>query len=322
MVLASPWERVRKGTLGRRPATRRATEVNAAVVRATLCVMTAHLTFFGHSTVAIDLDGVRVVTDPVLRRQVGPLYRRGTLPSCEGLADPQVILLSHLHLDHFDPPTLRLFRTDTPILAPVGSRLSLRWRRFSAVHELSPGESRRVGAVEIVATEAQHQGTRFPTSVPTPSLGFVISGNRSIYFPGDTGLFPGMQGLWPALDVALLPIAGLGPRLPEAKHLGPADAVRAMELLRPRLTVPIHWGAYHLPGTALMRLGNDPHRDAPQEFARRARALEPDLRVAMLQPGESIDLDQALAHAAAGHATPSASGASLVGRFPRVTQGG
>lgn len=284
--------------------------------------MTAHLTFFGHSTVAIDLDGVRVVTDPVLRRQVGPLYRRGALPPHEPLTDPQVILLSHLHLDHYDPPTLRLFRADTPILAPVGSGLSLRWRRFRAVHELSPGESRRIGAVEIVATAARHRGTRYPTSVRTPSLGFVVSGSRSIYFPGDTGLFPGMEGLWPGLDVALLPIAGLGPRLPEAKHLGPADAVRAMELLRPRLTIPIHWGTYHLLGTALMRLGSDPHRHAPQAFAHRARALEPDLRVAMLQPGESIDLDRALDGDAAGHAASLASRTSLVGRLPGATQGG
>ncbi|HEY5388565.1 MAG TPA: MBL fold metallo-hydrolase, partial [Thermoleophilia bacterium] len=59
--------------------------------------------FLGHATALIELDGTRLVTDPVLRRQVGPLYRRVPSPLTRPLADPAAILLSHLHLDHYDP---------------------------------------------------------------------------------------------------------------------------------------------------------------------------------------------------------------------------
>jgi hypothetical protein len=63
-----------------------------------------------------------------------------------------------------------------------------------------------------------------------------------------------------------------------------------MELLRPRLVIPIHWGTYHLPGTALMRMRPDIHRQAPLVFMREAVALEPGIRTVMLEPGEGLDL--------------------------------
>lgn len=253
------------------------------------------ITFVGHATTLIELDGVRVLTDPVLRRNVGPLHRRVPRPAIGPLADPDVILISHLHLDHFDPASLRLFRRDTPVVVPLRGRLSLAWRGFRNVTELEPGQRVRVGAVQIVAVPAKHRGTRHPLSARTPSLGYVVSGSRSVYFAGDTGLFSGMAGLWPGLDVALLPIAGLGPRLPEFKHLSPRLALRAVELLRPRLVVPIHWGTYQLPGTQLLRLGPDPHRLAPAVFAMHAAGLGPGVRVVMLHPGEGLDLDAELA---------------------------
>jgi L-ascorbate metabolism protein UlaG (beta-lactamase superfamily) len=254
----------------------------------------ARLTFIGHATTLIELDGVRIVTDPVLRRQVGPLYRRVPRPHAGPLADPDLILLSHLHLDHFDPVSLRMFRRDTPVVAPLGAKLALHWRGFTNVYELEPGDRLRLAGLELFATEARHRGTRHPLSARTPSLGYVLAGRYSVYFAGDTALFPAMEGLWPSLDVALLPIAGLGPWMPEYKHLSPRLAVRAMELLQPRLVVPIHWGTYHLPGTAIMRMGPDPHRRAPLTFMRMAQTLEPGTRTMLLQPGAGLDLDEVL----------------------------
>lgn len=256
------------------------------------------ISYLGHATTVIELDGVRLITDPVLRGQVGPLWRRAPRPHPSSLPVPDAILLSHLHLDHYDPPSLRAFRADTPVVAPVGSGLSLRWRGFRAVHELEPGERRRVSGVEVVAVPAKHRGTRHPLAQRTPSLGFVVCGRRTVYFAGDTGLFPGMADLWPHIDVALLPIAGLGPWKSEFKHLSPRLAVRALEMLRPRLVVPIHWGTYHLPGTTLIRMRPDPHRRAPVAFLRAAAALAPDIRTVMLLPGESLDVDAALRDAA------------------------
>jgi L-ascorbate metabolism protein UlaG (beta-lactamase superfamily) len=252
----------------------------------------ARLTYLGHATVFLELDGVRILTDPVLRRQVGPLYRRTPRPHLGPLRGLDLVLISHLHLDHYDPASLRLVAKETPIVGPAGSASSLRWRGFTDVHELHCGDSLRVGPVEIVAVDARHGGTRHPLARRTPTNGYVISGSRDVYFAGDTGLFEGMADLWDdEIDVALLPIAGLGPRLPEFKHMSPRHAVRAMELLRPRLVVPIHWGTYHLPGTTIMRMRPDVHRRAPYVFMREAEALQPQIRTVLLDPGSTLDLD-------------------------------
>lgn len=256
----------------------------------------ARVTFLGHASTVIEMDGVRLVTDPVLRRTVGPLYRRVPQPLAEPVNDPDVILISHLHLDHYDPRSLRLFRRDTPILAPVGAGLSLHWRGFRDIHEIAPGERVCIGSVEVIATDAKHKGTRHPLAARTPSLGYVVSGTRSVYFAGDTGFFSGIAGVWPErLDLAMLPIAGIGPLMPEFKHMSPRHAVKAMELLRPRLVVPIHWGTYHLPGTTLMRMRPDFHRRAPYLFMAEAAGLEPYVHTVMLQPGEGLDLEVTLA---------------------------
>ncbi len=252
------------------------------------------ITFLGHATVLVELDGLRLLTDPVLRQQVGPLLRRGPRPHLGPLSGLDAVLISHLHLDHYDPPSLRLLDKGVLIIGPRGSARSLRWRGFEDVHELAAGESLRLAAIEITATEARHPGGRHPLGQGPPSVGYVISGTHDVYFAGDTGLFPGMADLWPRLDVALLPIAGLGPRLPEVKHLSPRHAVRAMELLRPEIVIPIHWGTYHLPGTALMRMRPDIHRQAPLDFMREAAALEPEIRTVMLEPGQALELARRL----------------------------
>ena len=259
----------------------------------------------------IELGGMRLVTDPVLRRQVGPLWRRIPKPLLGSLADLDVILISHLHLDHYDPASLRLLDAGVPIVGPPGSARSLGRRGFTDIHEMRPGESLRLGGIDIVATEARHRGTRHPLAQRTRSNGYVISGGgRDIYFAGDTGLFAGMADIHQALDVALLPIAGLGPWMPEFKHLSPRHAVRAAELLRPQLVIPIHWGTYHLPGTVLMRLRPDVHRRAPLVFMREVEALEPEIRTVMLDPGHSLDIAEALA---------GAHGLRVAARRPEVT---
>ncbi len=263
------------------------------------------VSFLGHASTIIEIDCLRIVTDPVLRRLVGPLYRRVPRPLTEPLSDPDLVLISHLHLDHYDPRSLRLFRRDTPVVAPVGAGLSLHWRGFTDIHELRPGERLRLGSVDIVATDARHRGTRHPLAARTPSLGYVVSGSHSVYFAGDTAFFSGIRDVWPErLDVALLPIAGIGPLMPEFKHMSPRHAVKAMELLRPRLVVPIHWGTYHLPGTAFFRFGPDFHRRAPFLFMAQAADLEPDVHTVLLRPGEGLSVEETLA----GHAGHSEHG--------------
>ena len=89
-----------------------------------------------------------------------------------------------------------------------------------------------------------HSGRRGPhTRIAVDAVGYVLrSDDGSVYFPGDTDLFRGMEAL-DAIDVALLPIGGWGQSVGEG-HLDPARAVRATELVQPRMVVPIHWGTY------------------------------------------------------------------------------
>ena len=87
---------------------------------------------------------------------------------------------------------------------------------------------------------------RTPFGETTAAVGYVIAARERIYFAGDTACFPGMRELAP-LDLALLPVWGWGPTLGPG-HLDPARAAAAVQLLRPRVAVPVHWGTLALAG--------------------------------------------------------------------------
>jgi L-ascorbate metabolism protein UlaG (beta-lactamase superfamily) len=248
----------------------------------------ARVTFVGHATVLIEMDGVRLLTDPVLRRRVGPLRRHGTAPD-RGLAeDIDAVLLSHLHHDHADIPSLRRLSRTVPILAAPGSGDFLSRLGFSDVRELAPGDAADVGGVLVTATAANHppSGRRFErTSRP---VGFEVSGERRIYFAGDTDLFDGMEAIaGDSLDLALLPIWGWGANI-GAGHLNPERAAGAAALLSPRAVVPIHWGTLYPLGLA--RLRPEPLRSPPLALARWMDELAPQSELRVLAPGEATSL--------------------------------
>ena len=121
-------------------------------------------TFVGHSTVLLELDGVRVLTDPLLRLRVGALIRHSPLPSAVVYRDLDAVIISHAHLDHLDVPSLRLIDKDTPVLAPLATKRLIKRLGFADVTEMEPGQSRDIGPVRIVATLALHGNTRYPMS--------------------------------------------------------------------------------------------------------------------------------------------------------------
>ena len=241
------------------------------------CNMTA-VTWLGHATVVVDLDGQRIVTDPVLRRRVVHLRRDRAAAVPEGASG---VLLSHLHYDHLDLPSLKAFAKELPVVVPRGGARLL--RAFADVREVAAGESVELGGLLVDAVEALHDGRRHPGGASGPALGYVLRGSRSVYFAGDTDLFAGMAAFGP-LDVALLPVAGWGKKLGPG-HLDPERAASALALLRPQVAVPIHWGTY--------RAGRrDPRSSAPAEaFARAAAQLAPDVRVEILHVAGTLDLD-------------------------------
>lgn len=243
--------------------------------------------YVGHSTVLVDLDGVPLLTDPLLRRRVVHLRRQSPI-DVDSLRSPDAVLISHAHRDHLDLPSLR--RLDRAITAVVPRGLGSLVERlgFERVVEVDAGEAVSFGPVEVQATHAEHDERRRPGRRRAPALGYAISGSRRIYFAGDTALFPAMDGLVPNLDLALLPIWGWGPTLGRGEHLDPASAAQALSLLRPRMAVPIHWGTYH-PLHHGLRREPDFLREPAEAFIREAASVAPGVDVRVLQPGERLE---------------------------------
>ena len=235
----------------------------------------------------IELGGVRLLTDPVLRSRLGHLQRHGAA------ADPVVgerldaVLLSHLHLDHLDLPSLRSLDSEVRVLVPPGAGDFLRKAGFANADELAVGDAVDVNGLSVGATRAVHAGQRRPLGPVADAVGFTIRGERSVYFAGDTALFPEMAELAPGLDLALLPVWGWGPTL-GAGHLDPDTAARAAAVLKPRIAVPIHWGTLYPRGLARWKPG--PLRDPPRRFAAQVGEIAPEVEVRVLEPGESLEL--------------------------------
>ena len=244
------------------------------------------LTYVGHATTLIELDGVALLTDPVLRDRIGHVRR--IAPPVTDRLHPDAMLISHAHRDHLDLPSLRLLPSSVPAFAPPVAAELLR-RAGRPVTELAAGQRVRVGQLEIAAVEAAHDGRRIPAGRARDSIGYLIEGTVCVYFAGDTDLFAGMRDLAAGgIDVALLPVWGWGPRLGPG-HLDPERAARAAGVLKPRVAVPIHWGTF---ATARAWWRSDPAMPA-REFERYAALHAPDAAVSILHPGESSPLSPA-----------------------------
>lgn len=232
----------------------------------------------------LELDGLRILTDPVLGSRIAHLRRQGPAPSPEVTDRLDALLISHLHHDHADRRSLRSLDPETPVLAPPGAGRFLERCGLTAVSELAPGQSVKIGRNQITAVEAVHGHRRSPVSRGSEAIGFHLSGSKRVYFAGDTDLFEGMTALADKLDLALLPVWGWGPNLGPG-HLDPERAARAAAMLSPRIAVPIHWGTLFPLGLAHLlpkKLSTPPH-----EFANWCERLAPQVAVRILRPGEA-----------------------------------
>jgi len=250
--------------------------------------------FLGHSTVRLELAGRVVLTDPVLTRQVGGLTRVCPVPRPSDWRDADLVLISHLHGDHLHLPSLRLIGRHVRIVVPLGAGDWLRQRGFSQVEELSADGEFTDGDLHVRATLALHSGHRWgPRLTHGPqseAMGYLLSTpETTVYFAGDTDLFPEMSKLAP-VDVALIPVWGWGPSLGPG-HLDPVRAALAVGLLRPRIAVPVHWGTLAVPGLAktsrMRRLLIDP----PREFAAGVLAAGHETEVVIAEPGDGVPLE-------------------------------
>ena len=245
------------------------------------------LTWLGHSTVVLNIDGARVLTDPLLRRHAGLLRRQGPPPVPGAWQGADAVLLSHLHHDHAEVGSLRLLR-GVPMMSGPGN---VRWLRR---HGLSPALPLRdrwtpvAAGVEVRQVPAVHAHRPMPHR-PNVSNGHLVRGpSGTVWIAGDTELFPEMSSLpdlaGGAVDVAVVPVWGWGPRL-SGGHLSPEDAARAVALTGARFAVPVHWGTLHPP--LALRLRRE-WFDLPGEwFAAAAARHCPATTTVVLQPGQS-----------------------------------
>ena len=250
-------------------------------------------TWLGHSTVLLELDGLRVLTDPVFGARVSPISFLGPkrfhpVPAALAELPPiDVVLLSHDHFDHLDRPTMTaLARTAVPVVTALGVGAHLERFGFAPaqITELDWGEHARVGGLDFFATPAQHfSGRSLTNRNHTLWASWVIRSDRHrVFFSGDTGLTPLFAEIGRAhgpFDLVMLEIGAYHPSWGTI-HLGPEHALDAFAMLGGGTLLPVHWGTFSLgfhawdaPGEELLALA--PVRGARILTPRLGAAFEP-----------------------------------------------
>jgi len=212
------------------------------------------ITYLGHATCWIRVNGQNIITDPVFGDLLWFIDRHAPfpLPPSE-LAPMQVVLISHNHYDHLDKDSIRKLGTGPLYLTPLGYR---EWIEDilpgAKVIELDWFQKYTFRGVTYRMLPVQHWTKRTPFDTNRRLWGswLVESANRKVYFAGDSGYFPGFAEYgrkFGPMDAALLPIGAYEPRwFMSVYHLDPAEAVLAFKELRAKVFIPQQWGVFDL----------------------------------------------------------------------------
>ena len=257
------------------------------------------ITWWGHATTTIALNGRRVLTDPILTRRLAHLSRiGGPLPGADAMR-ADVAVVSHLHFDHLDVPSLRQLTRGTRIVAPRGAVRALSHSAPDVAHrieEVVPGDIVNLDGMRIRCVPAKHDGRRSPLSrFSGPALGFIIENDDAemptrIWFAGDTGLFAAMTQLAP-IDVAVVPVGGWGPSLGPT-HLDPERAAEAVRRVGARDAIPVHYGTLwpsglrHVHPASFRRGFADPGTKFAAELAR----ASPSATAHVISHGQTVTI--------------------------------
>jgi len=252
------------------------------------------VTWVGHSTLLIQLDGVNVLTDPHWSERASPVSfggpGRGMPPGLafEDLPPIHVVLISHDHYDHLDVGTVRrLAAAHRPrFLVPLGLKAWFAELGITEVEELDWWQHREVRGLRVTAVPAQHFSGRTPWDRNRRLwAGWTVAGRaKRLYFAGDTAYWDGLREIGERLgpfDLAAIPI---GAYLPEVimkpAHTSPEEALRALGDVRGQRLVPIHWGTFDLAEEPIA----EPPRRLAAEGARLGLGAD---RVWLLKHGET-----------------------------------
>lgn len=255
------------------------------------------VTWLGHSTVYLNIKGVRILTDPVFSERVGvqipPGFtigpKRYTPPALDvdEVGSVDWILLSHAHMDHLDLPSLRaLARPDTRVVTPRGTKKLIQSYPFGEIIEAERDESIYLGeGLYLTAFPVRHWGNRYPWNVDYGYNGYLMEkeGHR-IVFTGDTAYTPTLKRLCMAgpIDLILMPIGAYSPDSLQRAHCTPEQAWRMVEEAGAAYVVPVHWNTFVL--------SREPVDEPIQRFLQ-AAGTEQD-RIVIRRQGEVWQLEK------------------------------
>jgi L-ascorbate metabolism protein UlaG (beta-lactamase superfamily) len=255
------------------------------------------VTWFGHSSSLVELDGQRILFDPIWGERcspssfAGPARWYAPVIALAELPELDAVVISHDHYDHLDHPTIvALAARGTRFVVPLGVGAHLeRWGIPAAqLVELDWWEETRVGSLRVVATPARHfSGRSLGQADQTLWAGWALIGRRRVFYSGDTAMLPEFAEIGARLgpfDLTLIEVGAYDQAWADV-HLGPEQAVRAHQMVRGGLLIPVHWG--------LFDLALHPWTE-PIERTLAAAAIA-GVEVASPRPGESVVLDPRVA---------------------------
>ncbi|WIM95260.1 MBL fold metallo-hydrolase [Actinoplanes oblitus] len=253
-----------------------------------------HVTWYGHSSALVEIEGRRVLLDPVWSDRCSPSRLTGPrrlheppVPLRE-LPPLDAIVISHDHYDHLDMVSIQnlVDLQAAPFLVPLGVGAHLeRWGvPESRIVELDWHESHKIGGLELIATPARHFSGRGLNRDETLWASWVIKGStRKAFYSGDTGYFPGFAEIGAEhgpFDVTLVQVGAYGDAWPDI-HMFPEDGVAVHADVRGGLMIPVHWATFNL---ALHDWSEPADRTWREAKAR-------GVRLAIPRPGERVDVD-------------------------------
>ncbi len=269
------------------------------------------VTFIGHSSFLLALDGCTALVDPVFTRRLVVL-RRQRHPGLDWRSLPpiDVVLLTHAHMDHLNITSLRraIRRTrrlrgrPPEVVVPAGVESLVARLGFSRVHSLTWWQSTVAAGLHVTMTPAQHWGARMIRDTHRGFGGYVVRAANagphtdphapSIYHSGDTAYFAGFREIGERLhpQTALLPIGAYFPDTYRAVHTSPEEALQAFVDLGAEQMVPMHFGTFPL--------GREPMSEPPIRLLAEAERRGIRDRVHVLAEGETLALEPAVAAAA------------------------
>jgi len=243
----------------------------------------SQVTYIGHATCLLEVDGLSLLTDPIFSQRALMLRRKQPLPMpANQIPVPSAIVVSHAHYDHFDIPSLKFFPSTVPIVTARGlGRLISKFVRNPVVEISHDATEQILPDLRMTAFPVNHSGFRLTGLTYRGTNGYWIEmKGKKIFFPGDTGYRDDFKSFRNP-DLALLPIGPCEPAwFMRKRHLNPEDALRLANELDSKLTVPINWGTF--------KLGFD----APDAPLARLESLIADAhsaRFKILQPGSHAE---------------------------------